>query len=89
MRKFNLCYPVTFAGRYGPKTRWVPVGKGYETARGVKLHLDAIPVGFNGELMMFEDVGRGAQVQIDPVHQTKSPVAESAPVTDYDEEIPF
>jgi hypothetical protein len=52
--KFNAC----FAKPKGPSERdgvyWIRFGTGVGTEKGIKCFIDAIPLNWNGEFMLFE-----------------------------------
>lgn len=54
-RRFAICAPKLFTSRGETKTKWVELGVAFETAKGIKLHFDALPLNFAGELMLFPD----------------------------------
>lgn len=63
---YNIVFPKKGKNRDGMDTmRWVQVGSGIETPRGIKLSIDAIPVDFTGDLMLFP---RKPDEKGDPTH---------------------
>lgn len=60
-RRYNVCAAKQYESAGGTKTKWIAVGVAFETAKGIKLRLDAMPLQFDGELMLFpaEDAAAG------------------------------
>jgi len=52
-KKYDIAYPIPSA-KEGEKPRWINCGAVFETAKGPRIKLDCIPVGFNGWLSLFE-----------------------------------
>lgn len=85
--EYNVCFAKKYTSKGQDKQRWVQVGAAFRTAKGIHLRLDAMPIGFSGELMLFENVyskPAGA-----PSYETPAMGSPQGGDTDFDDEIPF
>lgn len=80
MRQFNVVYPVEWAKDGKKGTRWPTIGRAFEGNRGITLQLDAIPINFDGKLMLFEiDEGKLTRPPGGPPPQGGPPEPEDVP----------
>ena len=58
---WNICAARTYGPAGDSCTKWVTVGRAFQTARGIKVKLDALPLNFDGDLMLFEGDGEAKE----------------------------
>ena len=53
-KKYDVVYTQRYTQNGEEKTKWINCGAVLETAKGFRVKLDAIPVGFDGWFALFE-----------------------------------
>jgi hypothetical protein len=54
-KRYNVCAVKQYESRGEQRSKWFQVGKAFDTRKGIKVRLDALPLNFDGELMLFEE----------------------------------